>query len=357
MKSYFQIGVLATLGLFVTGSAFGDTVVLTDGSQLVGTIQQINDGKLIIATDFAGTLQIDASKIKSLSTGGNIHVELASGDQLLGPVGLSESAEGMVVESAVGPISFSSGDIAALWPKGGEHPDFVAKKAEMEAAVEAAKPQWSATLEAGGTRTEGNTDTLTGRGLFEVRRTTAEDLLKFYLSADYGENNKVRNRNEYKGGILFESSLADRWYWYTRMELEYDEFENIDLRATAAAGAGYYWLKNPDHELKTRAGGGYRHEAYADGTSSDDAIVDLGLDYRLDIKQWAQFTHSTTYSPDIQRWSDYRLSCDTAFAFPLANTDVWKLKIGMRNDYNSHPQPGLDRLDNTYYANIVLEIK
>ena len=146
MKRSSLISTLMVLGLLVTGTAFGDTVVFTDGSQLVGTIQQINDGKLIIATDFAGTLEIDASKIKSLSTGGNIHVELTSGDQLVGPVRPSETAEDMVVESAVGAISFSSGDIAVLWPEGGEHPDFVAKKAEMEAAVEAAKPQWSATL-------------------------------------------------------------------------------------------------------------------------------------------------------------------------------------------------------------------
>jgi putative salt-induced outer membrane protein YdiY len=357
MKGYYLLSTFMALGFLVTGGASGDTILLNDGSQLVGTIEQIHGGKLAIVTDFAGRLEIDASKMKSLTTDGNVHVELASGDQLVGPVQLAAEAEEMVVESAVGAISFSSGDIAALWAEGGEHPDFLVKKAEMEAAVEAAKPKWSATLEAGGSRTEGNTDTLTGRGLFEVRRTTADDLLKFYLSADYGENNEVRNRNEYKGGILFESSLTERWYWYARTELEYDEFENIDLRATAAAGAGYYWLKKPDHELKTRAGGGYRHEAYDDGTSSDDAIVDLGLDYLLDIKTWTRFTHSTTYTPDIERWSNYRLSCDTAFAFPLANTDVWKLKIGMRNDYNSHPQPGLDRLDNTYYANIVLEIK
>ena len=119
MKSYFQIGVLTTLGVLVSGTAFGDTVVLTDGSQLMGTIQQISDGKLVIATDFAGTLEIDGSKIKSLTTDGNVHVELASGDQLVGPVRLSAEAEGMVVESAVGLVAFSSGDIAVLWPEGG----------------------------------------------------------------------------------------------------------------------------------------------------------------------------------------------------------------------------------------------
>jgi len=51
------------------------------------------------------------------------------------------------------------------------------------------------------------------------------------------------------------------------------------------------------------------------------------------------------------------LTLDTALAVPLGNSDIWKLKLGVTNEYNSQPQPGLDRLDNTYYANIVLELK
>jgi len=86
-------------------------------------------------------------------------------------------------------------------------------------------------------------------------------------------------------------------------------------------------------------------------------LDELGLDYRLDITPWAQFTHSTVWAPNIEQLGDYRLTLDTALALPLANSDVWKLKLGIANEYNSDPQPGFDRLDNTYYANIVLEVK
>ena len=112
----------------------------------------------------------------------------------------------------------------------------------------------------------------------------------------------------------------------------------------------------PEHEFKNRAGIGYRHESYANGDTSDEAVLDLGLDYRLDIAPWVQFTNSTTYNPDFEEFDDYRLDCDTAWLFPL-KSNIFKLNAGMPNEYNSRPQRGLGRLDNTYYANLLLELK
>jgi hypothetical protein len=47
---------------------------------------------------------------------------------------------------------------------------------------------------------------------------------------------------------------------------------------------------------------------------------------------------------------------DTALLIPFKD-ERWAWKMGMRNDYNSRPQSGLDRLDNTYYTSIVLSIE
>jgi putative salt-induced outer membrane protein YdiY len=343
--------------LAVVAVGHADTVVTTDGSRLVGTIEQLSEGKLILVTDFAGKLEIDLAKVRSIATDGTVHVALESGDRLVGTVEQAAETEGSVVNTAMGAIEVATTDIKAVWPEDGEDPEFAAVRAQLEEEKKALKPKWTATLEAGATRTEGNTDTLAARGKFNVRRKTTADLLRFYLSAEYYEQNNARTRNEYKGGILYENNVTDRWNWYTRLELEYDEFEDLDLRALAAAGTGYYWLKKPDHELQTRLGVGYRHEAYADGETYDDFVLDLGLDYRVDITPWAQFTHSTVYSPEVEDFDNYRLTLDTALAVPLADSDIWKLKVGMTNEYNSRPQPGFDRLDNTYYANIVLELK
>lgn len=349
MKAKRQFRILAVFLIGAPMVGRGDVVFTADGSKLVGKIEKIADGKVIIVTDVAGKLEIDAAKVTSIATDEPMNVELKSGDKLIGVVQAAPESTQSVVKSSVGDVSVPQGDMVSVWKVGAESPAEEKVKAKY-------RPQWTTILEAGANATEGNTDTLNARGRFEVNRRTGFDFLKFYATADYGEQNDERNRNEYRVGSLYEYNFTERFYAYLRGELEYDEFENLDLRATVAGGVGYYWIKKAEHELKTRAGAGYRHETYGSGRTEDEPIADLGLDYRLDVSKWMQFTHSTTYTPSLERFRDYRLDLDTALLFPL-KYEQWKLKLGMRNAYNSNPSGDLDRLDNLYYASVLMEIK
>ena len=344
------------LTLLTAAATTADVVTTSDGSRIVGTVEQIADGKLIILTQIAGRLEIDASMITGISTDRAVHVEFSSGDTLVGTIETSADGDGAVVRSQLGEIPISPSNITLLWPEGDENPKVVHRRAQVQAEIAALKPRWAVTLEAGATRSEGNTDTREAHGRFDVKRTSQADLLHFYLVGSFGEQDKKRTTNEYYGGARYENAVTQRRYWYARTELEFDEFEGIDLRATAAAGGGYYWVKQTGQELKTSTGGGYRHESYDDGRVENDAVLDLGLDYRLDIAPWVQLAHSTMYSPDIEDLGNYRLKFDTALLIPFKD-ERWAWKLGMRNEYNSQPQPGFDRLDNTYYTSIVLSLK
>ena len=354
MRRFHPSATAVGLALLTAASAVADVVTTSDGSSIVGKVEQIADGTLVILTEIAGRLEIDASKVTGISTDRPVHVTVESGDMLVGPI--EASADGSVVRSKLGDISISPTDITHLWPAGTENPQVAAVREKAEAEIEAAKPKWSTTLEGGLTRTEGNTDTLEGHGRLDVKRATQSDLLHMYLAGKFSEQNDRRTTNEYFGGIRYENSVTERWFWYVRTELEFDEFEDIDLRATAAAGGGYYWLKRPEHELKTNLGVGYRHESYDGGRTENDAVLDLGLDYRVDVAPWVQLTHSTVYTPDFQEFDNYRLRLDTALLMPFKDERLaWK--VGIRNEYNSRPQPGFDRLDNTYYTSIVLSLE
>lgn len=354
------VGVVVAVGMWLAHAtcATADTVELTDGSRLVGTIERLANGKLTITTEFAGELELDAEKIATISVSERmVHVGVESGDQLVGTIGASQEGDRVQVSTALGPIPVPVRSITAIWPEGEPSPEVAAKQAELEKAIAAAKPKWLLKLEGGVTATEGNTDTLVGMARSSATRTTQKDTLKFYANVDYGEEDDQRNRNQYIGGMRYEYLLSPHWFLYSRGELEYDEFENLDLRTTVAAGAGYSWIKRSYHELKTNAGLGYRHETFTDGRAEDDAILDLGLDYRLDIGPYAQFTHSTVYSPSMEDFDSYRLTLDTALAVPLRTQLNWKWKTGARNEYNSDPEPGLERMDSTYYTSLVLEIE
>jgi len=331
----------------------GDMVTLTDGSRLVGTIERLGDGKLKLVTDFAGTLEIDAAKVAAISTEGKVNVALQSGDRLIGPLA-AETGDRSVVQTAIGNIDVPMDSVQAVWPEGAQSPEEIALKEELDAKL----GKWSFTGEVGLLNREGNVDRLDAMGRLLLQRKSSEDLLQFYLFGQYGEQNDQRNVAEVIGGILYEHNITDRFYWYVRNQGEYDEFEDIDLRYTLTTGPGYYWIKKETHELKTWAGVGYLHESYrSDIPSRDDAQAEVGVAYFVDLTEWLRFNHTTTWFPTFDSLRDYRLVSDTSFLMPLGTSDMWKFKIGAMYEYDPIPQPGRERLDETYYANLLLELK
>ncbi len=332
---------------------FADSVTLSDGSILFGTVKELGDGKLMLDTEFAGLLEIDAAKIMSIKTDQPINVALSTGDRLVGAIEPNEAGDGFIVKTKFADVPITSADVQDMWTAGSKSPE----QTTLEAVIAKQQSQWGATIEAGGVMKEGNTDSLNFRGAFELRRATDDDLLKFYIRASYAEQNDIRDTNEIIGGVDYEHWFAKPWSWYTRLELEYDEFENLDLRTTAAVGLGYQWLKRETLDLKTRAGVGYVHESFIDGRTDDKGIIDLGLAFRWDIVEHVRFTHDANFSPSFDGIEDYRLRFDSALTFPIGSSDMWKFKVGMLNEYDSMPDTGVERLDNTWYTSFVLDVK
>jgi len=358
----FGVLALVLIALVTAGisTSFADVITLSDGSRLLGTVQRMDGGKLILETKFAGTLEIAADMVTSISTDESVNVGMDTGDRLVGPIEWKPEIDRVVVQTEWGGVPVSIDRISAVWSEDGKSPEVVAMEeqiAKVKEEAEAARAKWAATLEAGIVFREGNTDTFDARGRGEVRRQSAKDLLKFYISGEYQEDNDERTTHEIKGGAYYEYLFTDRWFAYGRSDLEYDEFENIDLRFSTSLGVGYYWLKKPEHELKTRGGVGYLHETYSDGITRDAAQAELGLDYRLDVTPWMQFVHGTTYYPTFESLRDYRLVSDSALVFPLSDDGMWKFKLGAQYEYKSLPAVGRERLDQTYYGNVVLDIK
>jgi putative salt-induced outer membrane protein YdiY len=351
------IGVLAIVSGGVVVSA--DVVVLHDGSRIMGNVQTLLDNKLVLETEFAGALEIDVAKIASIEIDEPVNIGMQSGDRLIGPLKWQPDLQQTVVETELGEIPVTVERVDAIWQIDGKSPEALAYEQQLEAVqkeLELARPDWSFTVEFGFVMQEGNTDRIDARGNLELARKTDKDLLRFFVGGQYAEDNDVRSTSEVIGGAYYEYLLTERWFAYGRQTFEYDEFEELDLRSITTVGTGYYVIKEDWHELKPRAGISYQHESFFDDTQRDNLQLEIGLDYRLDIAPWLQFTHAGAYYPTFDGLDDYRLEFDTAFLIPLASSDMWRLKFGMKNEYNSMPRPGVDRLDNTYYANILVTL-
>ena len=342
---------LALAALLWVGSAvIADQVVLTDGSVVLGRVVVVTDDQVVIDTEFAGQIKIDASKVRGISTDQPVTVELKSGDRAVGRLRYTTDGSQTVASDTLGSVDVQVGQVSSVWTAGDESPAVVALKARL------AKVQdpWSLRLHFGIDGQTGNTDRVATNGRMEIKRVTETDRLLIYAQGRSSRENGQDTVKEVLGGLNLEVDIDERWYSYGRTEIEFDKFEDLDLRTSVSGGLGYFVTREADEEFKVRAGFGFVHESFDSGASDDQAVADLGWDYRKDVAPWLLFTHSVTLYPTFEDIKDIRAVMENAAEIPLSTDDNWKLRIGVRNNYDAMPERGIDRLDTYYFFNVVV---
>ena len=82
------------------------------------------------------------------------------------------------------------------------------------------------------------------------------------------------------------------------------------------------------------------------------AGLDLGLSHSLELKDFS-LVNRLSYDPAFADFSDYRVLHESFLELPLHST-MWKVRMGVANDYTSKPAVGKKRLDTTYFTRLVL---
>ena len=125
---------------------------------------------------------------------------------------------------------------------------------------------WSYNAALGLSGKTGNTERFAVLANINATLTGPDDKLTFYGSYDRSEEEEILTANEIKGGVDYTRTISPTLNWYARMELETDDGENLDLRSTAAGGAGYVVKDTDVWDMQFRGGLAYRYESFKDGT-------------------------------------------------------------------------------------------
>ncbi len=310
-----MVGVML-VGLLVSWLAVADEVVLDDGSKLVGQAEALADGKLQFRTSFAGTLVIDWVRVVTLET--------------------------------------SQPALAGLKP---------VKPAVPEPAVETTGRVWNYELAFNLAGRQGNTDKREIGGSAVATLKGQDDTLKLYLRTERTKIEGEETSESMTGGVDYERMIGQLSSWYVRSELHRDDFRDIDLRWTTAAGMGHYLYRQPKHSLKGRVGLFYTHERYDDPPfgsgqealgSEDKYGVELGAHHMLEVNDWMKVVTDLLYMPDMSDFGDFRATHETAVDVPIAGSALWKLRMGIGHEYESQPANDRDRLDTYYFVRLVL---
>jgi hypothetical protein len=250
---------------------FGDTfdwVQLVSGEWIKGNIARMRNDKMEFDSDKLDMLYLDfadVSLVHSPQVNTYVFDDRASAT---GPAVIT--AEHVIVQTEEGTKTFP--------------------RSELESIIEGERERdwWSMKLRFGLTLNRGNTDQLTYDINFNTRREDRLTLLDLNYNATFGRTGGVQNVNRQLGEFLFNVFLGSRW-WVTPAfgQLFNDRFQNIQFRATPAAGAGVHIIDMANVKWDFMTGIGYQYlnalDPVAGNNPQNDAFIPFYTYWDFDI--------------------------------------------------------------------------
>jgi len=324
----FLATIVPTSVLSGTEGSIQDRVEVGGGAVLLGQIERLEGGSILLKTDYAGTLQIDVERVERITLA--VQRELSLPPEI--------------------PV-FT-----------GTHPNLIAperirqKPDQKPAAQPAEKPSprgWSFEGGINVTGKQGNSERLDLAIVLKAEYEREQDRTNLYSRYAYGTNRGVRSVDEVIVGARYTSFVFDETGLFIRQETELDDFEGIRLRSTSAIGVTRRVRNVNDLRIEARAGISYRYENYVDDGSEDFPGMDLGVEVDWRLVEWARFRGTYTFLPSIKKWEDFIIEQDSGFNIPLDDEKFWKLRFGLTTQYNNAPDHGREKLDLRYYARLI----
>lgn len=345
MNRIAKLALLAVASCLLSLTLEADVVETRSGAKLVGKVVKIDGAAVTLETDYAGTLTIKQSEVVSLVTEAPLNFRMAAGTVLQGT--LAPTAAGEVrISGADGTLTTQVEKIAATWAPGAKDP-----------AVVALERAWSYEAAADLTGKTGNKEQSGAAASFRAVLAGPQDNLQFYTAYDRQISDGQKSADQFKAGIDYQNNFSGRKSWYVRNEGGFDRIKDIDLYNVAAVGAGFDFIKKGKQTLTGRAGFSYRYEGYANPLTEDvnGAGLDLGLNHRMELPR-SLLVNRLSLVPTFEDLGVFRLGHETYFELPLSNP-LWKLRMGVANDFNSEPGKGVKKLDTSYFTRLVLNWK
>jgi putative salt-induced outer membrane protein YdiY len=329
---------------FIAARLAADVVETNNGARIVGTVTKIDGGVITMKTDFAGEISIQQKAVTAITTDGPISVRLASGTVLAGKLSTQEGA--LHISGTDGELTTKVEKVATTWAVGAEDPNVTALK-------KAGERHWTYEVALDVTGKTGNKEQVGTAVSAKAEMKTAQDTLGFYTAYDRQVADKVKSSDQFKAGVDYQNNFAGRTSWYVRDEGGFDRVKQIDVYDIAAAGLGYDFIKKTDHTLTARAGLSFRYEDYTNPALTN--LKSTGADFALK-HEWAfansKLINEFDFVPAFDDFSNFRFTHQTSYELPVV-APFWKLRIGIENDYNSKPGPGIEKLDTTYFTRLV----
>lgn len=335
-----NIARLLTLTLMVCSiGLFGDQITMKNGDRFSGAVIKLDGKNLVFKSDYAGNITVPWADVAAVSSTMPLSFTLQDGQLVVGQVTTADNK--FVVQTR------DAGTVTAAR----DSVQMVRSQAEQADADRFRNPRitdlWAGFLDFGYAAARGNSTNNNLNVGANATRATSRDKIEVYFTSLYASNKvsgkSVVTANAERGGISYNLNLSPRTFVFGSVDLESDQFQDLDLRFSPAGGFGYHAAKTTTTLFDIFGGAALNREFFSSGLNrtSGEGLVGEDLVYRL--SSITSLHERLSFYPNITRTGEYRTNFDLSAATTLKKWLAWQVTASDR--LLSDPLPGRKRND------------
>jgi len=334
--------VLLGIGLFCP-DVLADHLTLSNGDRLSGSIIKSDNDSLSIKTEFAGDVKVKWTAVEQISADQPLYLILRDGQVVFGTV-TTDGGRIVVQTRDAGTVTTSKEAIQLLRSE--------AEQAAYLAEVERLRNPglgdlWTGSADVGLSLTRGNAETTTISAGAQAVRATRRDKTSVYFASLFARNSttgeSVTTANAVRGGLRYDLNITDRVFVFGLSDVEYDKFQQLDLRLVLGGGLGINAVKTDRTRLDLFGGGAFNQEYFSTGNNRKSGELIVGEELTYKLSSITSLGQRAVLYPNLSEGGEYRFTFDATAVTRLSRSLGWQVTVS--NRYVSDPIPGIKKND------------
>lgn len=312
-----------TGALLLSVVAHADVVETKSGDHLSGKIKAIAGGKVLLDTDYAGTIGISIAQITNVTSDSEITADTTTEQRISGRL------QGLNIVTTTAPVAIA--DIAV---------------AAVDAATLDAGKGWKSRADAGVNVSSGNSDTKAYNLRAEAALAKKDSRHLLTAAFNRAENGGSKTRDDKSAGYEYNWLFSKNWYFAANTSYFADDLKDVKYRLTVGAGVGYLFYDNPTGRFSVDLGASGVFEDLNNGSEQNPALR-WGLNFnQFLIPEKLEFfhKHSILALADSKRGQIF----DSSTGLRMRLSDHLDAGVSVDLRHETKPAPGRDKTDTIF---------
>ncbi|HEV2689749.1 MAG TPA: DUF481 domain-containing protein [Bryobacteraceae bacterium] len=326
-----------------TFTLFADQLTMKNGDRFTGTILKLDGKNIVFKSEYAGAIAVPWDAVVSIASSEPLSITLQDGQLVVGEVTSSDTA--LVIQTKDTGTVTANKDKVKMIRSGAEQAAYEAEEDRYR------NPRlidlWAGFLDFGYAAARGNSSTSNLNVSANANRITRRDKLAVYYTSLYASNKvtgkSIVTANAQRGGLNYSLNVAPRIFAFGAVDLESDQFQNLDLRFVPAGGLGFHAWKREGAAFDVFGGGALNREFFSTGLTRTSGEILAGEDLVYKLSSITSLHERLSFYPNVTRTGEYRTNFDLSTATAIKKWLAWQVTASDR--FLSDPLAGRKRND------------